>query len=37
MTSAWLDRLGDRFAVVATLAIIGSTLATIGLGLMILG
>ncbi|GIW85896.1 MAG: hypothetical protein KatS3mg108_0220 [Isosphaeraceae bacterium] len=32
----WLDGLGDRFAVVSGLAIVGSTLLTMGVGLMVL-
>jgi hypothetical protein len=35
--SALLDRYGDRLLVVTTLAIVGSTLVTMGLGLIFLG
>lgn len=31
----WIDGLGDRFAVLSTLAIVGSTLLTMGVGLMV--
>jgi len=33
----WIDTLGDRLAVVSTLALILSTLATVGLGMTVLG
>ena len=33
----WIDTLGDRLAVFSTLALIFTTLATVGLGMTILG
>ncbi len=33
----WIDTLGDRLAVVSTVALILSTLATVGLGMTVLG
>ena len=33
----WLDTLGDRLSVYATLALIVTTLATVGLGMTRLG
>ena len=33
----WIDTLGDRLAVVSTLVLILSTLATVGLGMTVLG
>jgi hypothetical protein len=35
MIARWIEQLDDRFAVVSTLAIVGSTLLTMGVGLMV--
>ncbi len=34
MITRWIDQHGDRFAVASTLALVGCTLLTMGVGLM---